>query len=430
MKAIITLLSLLILCFNLKIQAQNPEWIVFYPWNSGLPTYSVTELAVDTLGRKWIGTGGFGEGGLAVYDDVNWTVYDTSNAFIWSYDNFITALAVDKENYIWTATQFDGHVWKFDGFEWSGIPSGDGLKVLDIEVDKYNRKWIGWEGGGLACLSILTDSTLVVYTPYNSGMPSCEVTSIFFENNDTSMVWMTSSSAKLLFFNGNSWSYYNWENSGIPQGWHLQDVIIDNNSNKWIAAEEGLIFFNNLSWEVYTSQNSGLPVGWPYKLSQDKNQIIWLGIISGGLMKVENDQWSVFNSQNSPLPNNSVFSIITDSLNNKWIGTMGGLAVYNEIGVQITGLPEYLIPVEDQLYIFPNPIQKTGIVKFNCLNTDNVYIGICDLKGNVIHTIVNQKLYIGYHVFELNLHSFPDGFYLLKCVSGEIITIKKFLKSD
>jgi ligand-binding sensor domain-containing protein len=431
MKAILTSVFIYFLfSFSLEIKAQNPEWIVFYPWNSGLPAYSVTELAVDTLGNKWIGTGGFGEGGLAVYDDETWTVYDTSNAFIWSYDNFITALAVDKENNVWTATQFVGHPYKFDGINWQGIATPGGSKILDMEVDIYNRVWIGHEGGGIPALIILCHDTIErVFSLNYSNIPSGEVTSIFFENEDTSKVWL-GGAGHLMFFNGVSWIDFNDQNSGLPYNCTIYDVIVDQDGKKWLATDQGFIIFSEENWIIYTSQNSDLPEGIAYKLTLDENNNIWLGLSSGGLVKIEGDIWTIYNTSNSPLPNNSVFSLITDKLNNKWIGTMGGLAVHNEIGVQINGLPDDLVPVNVALSIYPNPLRTKGTVKYNCLTTEDVFIGICNLKGNVIHTMINQKLHKGLHVFELNMSSFPTGFYLLKCISGDDVIVKKFLKYD
>jgi ligand-binding sensor domain-containing protein len=48
--------------------------------NSGLPDNYVYAIAIDGQGNKWIGTNG---GGLAKFDGVNWTVYNTSNSGVY-----------------------------------------------------------------------------------------------------------------------------------------------------------------------------------------------------------------------------------------------------------------------------------------------------------------------------------------------------------
>jgi ligand-binding sensor domain-containing protein len=53
------------------------NWTVYNTSNSGLPDNYVYAIAIDGQGNKWIGTLG---GGLAKFDGVNWTVYNTSNS--------------------------------------------------------------------------------------------------------------------------------------------------------------------------------------------------------------------------------------------------------------------------------------------------------------------------------------------------------------
>jgi ligand-binding sensor domain-containing protein len=53
------------------------ELIIYEKWNSGLPDNAVYAIAIDGQGNKWIGTYG---GGLAKFDGVRWTVYNTSNS--------------------------------------------------------------------------------------------------------------------------------------------------------------------------------------------------------------------------------------------------------------------------------------------------------------------------------------------------------------
>jgi ligand-binding sensor domain-containing protein len=53
------------------------NWTVYNTSNSGLPLTMLSSIAIDGEGNKWIGTYG---GGLAKFDGVNWTVYNTSNS--------------------------------------------------------------------------------------------------------------------------------------------------------------------------------------------------------------------------------------------------------------------------------------------------------------------------------------------------------------
>jgi hypothetical protein len=89
-----------------KLNKSTGEIIVLFydKWNSKLPDNWVYAIAIDGVGNKWIGT----DWGLAKFDGVNWTVYNTSN---------------------------------------SGLPYN---RVNAIAIDGQGNKWIGTDGGGLA----------------------------------------------------------------------------------------------------------------------------------------------------------------------------------------------------------------------------------------------------------------------------------------
>ncbi len=91
------------------------------------------------------------DGGLAKFDGVNWTVYNTSNSGL--PDNGVRAIAIDGQGNKWIGT-YGGGLAKFDGVNWtvyktsnSGLPNND---VWAITIDGQGNKWIGTGGGGLA----------------------------------------------------------------------------------------------------------------------------------------------------------------------------------------------------------------------------------------------------------------------------------------
>jgi ligand-binding sensor domain-containing protein len=97
--------------------------------------------------------------GLAKFDGVNWTVYNTSNSGLPS--NYIRALAIDEKGNIWIGTASQGLV-KFDGKNWtvykrsnSGLPDNN---VTAIAIDGRGNKWIATGAGGLA-LSVRAESS-------------------------------------------------------------------------------------------------------------------------------------------------------------------------------------------------------------------------------------------------------------------------------
>ena len=148
------------------------------------PHNIITAIAIDREGNKWIGT----YNGLAKFDGVNWTVYNTSNSGLPG--DYITAIAIDSLGNKWIGT--GGGLVKFDGLRWTVYnTSNSGLPlnyVLAIAIDRQGNKWIGTDGGGL------------------------------------------------VKFDGGNWIVYNESNSGLPDNWVLM-ISIDKEGNKWIGTK-------------------------------------------------------------------------------------------------------------------------------------------------------------------------------------------------
>ncbi|HET7152315.1 MAG TPA: two-component regulator propeller domain-containing protein, partial [Candidatus Kapabacteria bacterium] len=80
------------------------SWVTYTKPNSGnngLADYSVPALTFDSQNNKWFGT----YNGISKFDGTNWTTYSTDNGLT---NNFITALAFDKNGYLWVGTNGGG----------------------------------------------------------------------------------------------------------------------------------------------------------------------------------------------------------------------------------------------------------------------------------------------------------------------------------
>jgi ligand-binding sensor domain-containing protein len=167
------------------------RWRVYKTSNSGLPSDTVRSIAIDGNGKKWIGT----PRGVAVFDGVSWTVYDTSNSGLPSND--VYAIAIDREGNKWIGTRtfrrgffyFGGGLAKFDGVNWtvyntsnSGLPF-DNVSV--IMIDKDGNKWIGTDGGGLVKFD---GGNWIVYNESNSGLPDNWVLTISIDKEGNKWV--------------------------------------------------------------------------------------------------------------------------------------------------------------------------------------------------------------------------------------------------
>lgn len=169
-------------CGLIRFESLTGEIIATYDEsNSELPANCITSLALDENNRLWIGTDpdshhSSGTGGLAMFDGVNWTIFDSSNSPL--PENRVLSLAFDTEDHLWILTS--SNLMKFDGSQWIVYKCSDcemfsypGLYTLTI--DKDNIKWIGTTNNGLIKFD---NRQWNLYTTFNSGLPENRCRSI------------------------------------------------------------------------------------------------------------------------------------------------------------------------------------------------------------------------------------------------------------
>jgi len=134
------------------------------------------------------------------------------------------------------------------------------------------------------------------------------------------------------------WTVYNTSNSGLPNNYILNSIVIDKNGNKWIGTKAGLAKFEGISlgsagWTVYNSGSTGLPNDNVKHIAISTNNTLWIGT-DDGLARFDGaNGWNVFKPSNpissTGMPHNNVMCIDFDANADVWIGTSGGLVKYN-----------------------------------------------------------------------------------------------------
>jgi hypothetical protein len=164
------------------VSFDGTTWRTYNTSNSGLPNNSVSTIAVDKDGAKWIGT----YGGVARFDGTTWTVYNASNSALPG--DQITAIAIDKDGIKWISanTMSNPRVVRFDGASWTIYDSLGWVNHIAVDVD--NSKW-----------------------------------------------FVTSSGMGLARYDGTTWTNYNSSNSPGMPSW-INRITIDASGNKWTGA--------------------------------------------------------------------------------------------------------------------------------------------------------------------------------------------------
>ncbi|MDQ2774897.1 MAG: hypothetical protein M3Y57_08240 [Acidobacteriota bacterium] len=146
----------------------------------GLPQNSVLAMAQTHDGYLWIGT----EEGLARFDGLRFTVYDTRTAGL--RNKTVTALLSGNQNNLWIGTN-GGGLSRFRDGVFTAFTTHDGLpsnSILCLYQSRAGTLWIGTDGGGLAAFR---DGKFLVYTKAN-GLSDNVVFSLS-ENKDGTL-WM------------------------------------------------------------------------------------------------------------------------------------------------------------------------------------------------------------------------------------------------
>ncbi|MEW6772523.1 MAG: two-component regulator propeller domain-containing protein [Bacteroidota bacterium] len=290
--------------------------------NSNLPSDSIRDLFVN--GQKlFVCT----SNGLAVFENNNWQVYNTSNSGLTTND-ITCCWATDS---VWWIGSKNGLMkyntstqqWKFWNTFNSPLPSN---KIRSLCLDKNNYLWIGtFSGGGLARFD---GNTWQIYTPSNSPLPSNSVSKIFC----TDSIYWIASGGGLSKFNSIQWKNYNPGNSGLNNAW-VYDIIQGTNANEiWIATNNGINLYNYINdiWQSFNASNSGLSSDFTRSLYYDSNKnILFVATDGNGLFLyyLTTGKWLHYEYPPYNIPSNFLKDIVPFQ-NQIWIATSDkGIAV-------------------------------------------------------------------------------------------------------
>ena len=92
-----------------------------------------------------------------------------------------------------------------------------------------------------------------------------------------------------------------------------------------------------------------------------------------------------------------------------------------------TDIQENNLISENTLTVFPNPFSAETTITFNLKSETHTKLIICDLKGEIIATLVDKKLSAGKQTFNFNAENFDAGIYFCKLITYEKKYINKMI---
>ncbi|WP_372948621.1 T9SS type A sorting domain-containing protein [Mariniphaga sp.] len=418
-------LFFILLCSLYPLQSAAQQVRIYNIENSGLPHNQVKSIAIDAHGNKWFGTF-YGE--VIKFDNENWTVYDNTNSGLPG-EYRISSIAIDAQDNKWFGASFNptldqgGGLVKFDNLNWtvyntsnSGLPNNT---VTGIAIDSLGNKWIGtWSG--LAKF----DSK---WTSYLSSKP---IVAINIDNYGNKWIATQSEIAK---FDDTNWTTYKYSKSIIPYyngNGGITSIAFDKKGNKWFGVGEdwdsgaagGVTEFDDVNWTNYNSNNSGLYYSVDC-IAIDKEGNKWFGAstwIESALIKFDGTNWTVYDSNTLGYTFDWMNSIAIDDLGNKWITTGNyGVIVFNENGLTV-GLDDKLSDSSDDFAVYPNPAKN--FISINAMQSG--ILEIFNFAGEIIKTSEVQAA-----PTKINISNFPNGIYTIRVTSSNKTVAKKFIKN-
>ncbi len=76
---------------------------------------------------------------------------------------------------------------------------------------------------------------------------------------------------------------------------------------------------------------------------------------------------------------------------------------------------------------YPNPFNPATVISYQLPVISNVEVGIFNLLGQKVVTLVSEKQKAGYHQVEWNASGFASGIYYYQITAGEFQDVKKMI---
>ncbi|HEX3716704.1 MAG TPA: two-component regulator propeller domain-containing protein [Verrucomicrobiae bacterium] len=230
-------------------------------------------------------------------------------------DNRIQAIAQTPDGYIWVGTR--NGLARFDGTQFT-VYSTANRSITALFADSKGRLWIGFDGGGLSCLS----GAAISHYDAAGGLAGDCVTALC-EGVDGSLWIGTTTGVSLLRRD----QFVNYKIKDGLLSDSIRSVLEDAETNLWIATDRGLNVISNKTILGFTREN-GLPDNSLTGLWQDVPGRLWIGSAHGLILR-RSHSFYAYNEQFA-LSDRFVNVIRNDRQGDMWVGTDTGLSRFQE----------------------------------------------------------------------------------------------------
>lgn len=267
-------------------------------------------------------------------------------------DNSVTAIAQDKDGYLWMAT-FGGLV-RFDGvaftvFDQGNVPELPDSTVFNLHIDSRDRIWIstgkglvvrdgkswrrlgvtdGWSGGLVRSFAENDDGSLLI-TTFDERLLLADARGMTEIPKPTGSRWLGIAGAD---FEGHWWlsqpGFVGWRNGsawvnvfGFPAELeHVSGPARD--GNMWAVIGDELLKLDRQA--IRTRMRLRESPGGLWGVYEDSRGDVWISTYDAGVLRVSRDGTARRFSIGRGIGSRGVRCVFEDREHNLWIGTSGG----------------------------------------------------------------------------------------------------------
>ena len=241
--------------------------------------------------------------------------------------------------------------------------------------------------------------------------------------------WIGTNENGLYKYDGFNITQYT-ETEGLP-GNRIRYIEVDNNDIVWFnvfhdAGDDdyhSLVSYDGNTFTEYTAENSGLPQTLINSLVIDRNNTKWIGT-DAGVCRFDGETWTMFDTENSGLCDNKVNAIAIDSNNVLWFGTDNGISRYTGETITTRVDEENQTPETIPLITtYPNPFNPTTTIEFTSPESGFATISIYSMAGQKIRELTADYLPAGTHTLlwdgkDSNGNAVSSGIYITRLQAG------------
>jgi streptogramin lyase len=419
---------------------ENDIWSLHRVQDYGLPSNLTRSLCTDSHGGIWTAT----TQGISCFDGSEWTAYNSENSELPS--GGVGCVVVDQNDVAWIGTligglaRYDGESWQIFNTQNSSLPIDN---IRRLAVDSQGRIWFSaWTCG----FGYYDGSSFTLYDTSNSLLPHDWVVDLAIDDND--VVWLatmndniTSPQGAICRFDGTDWEVYTSSNSPLPSQ-RVHDIATAPDGSVWVCMINNyLVHIQGDDWTVYDQNNSGIiPGGCVNSVLVDSDENLWIGSFNsdplnpiGGLIFYDGEQWVQFPSNQSGLVGFGISALIEDAHGHIWCGMKeDGINIYRGDPVEVH---PHTAPPQFSSFCYPQPFMphhnSTLTISYALPQSSvPVTLDIYNIKGRLIcseqfpQQSANRILWDGTTTSGMSCCS---GIYFYKVTSGSHASLGKLL---